>query len=88
MVQNVLDAIQSVPPALAYSIIALLAFGEAAFFVGFVVPGETAVLLGGFLASQGHLDIVTLNSLEIVLKRYFDAEEYPPGILPFGESLD
>jgi membrane-associated protein len=60
MVQNLLDAIRSVPPALAYAIIALVVFGEAAFFAGFVVPGETAVLLGGFLASQGHLDLVTL----------------------------
>jgi membrane-associated protein len=60
MMQSVLDAIRSVPPALAYTIIALLVFGEAALFVGFVIPGETAVLLGGFLASQGHLDIATL----------------------------
>jgi len=56
MVQGVLDAIRSVPPSVAYAIIALLVFGEAAFFMGFVVPGETAVLLGGFLASQGNLD--------------------------------
>src|SRR4051812_36395661 len=60
MLQNILDAIRSVPPALAYTIIALLVFGEAAIFIGFVLPGETAVLLGGFLASQGHLDILTL----------------------------
>jgi hypothetical protein len=41
MVQGVPDAIRSVPPFLAYAIIALLVFGEAAFFVRFVVPGET-----------------------------------------------
>ena len=63
---GVLDAIQSVPPTLAYTIIALLVFGEAAFFLGFVVPGETAVLLGGFLASQGHLDIVTLIAIVVI----------------------
>jgi membrane-associated protein len=66
MVNGVLDAIQSVPPALAYAIIALLVFGEAAFFLGFFVPGETAVLLGGFLASQGHLDIVTLIVIVVI----------------------
>jgi membrane-associated protein len=66
VVNGVLDAVQSVPPALAYVIIALLVFGEAAFFLGFVVPGETAVLLGGFLASQGHLDIVTLIVIVVI----------------------
>ena len=45
MVQSLLDAIRSAPPALAYTIIALLVFGESAFFAGFVLPGETAVLL-------------------------------------------
>lgn len=60
MLHGVLDAIRSVPPALAYVIIALLVFGEAAVFVGFVLPGETAVLLGGLLASQAHLQIVPL----------------------------
>jgi membrane protein DedA with SNARE-associated domain len=66
MLQGVLDAIRSVPPALAYAIIALLVFGEAAVFIGFVLPGETAVLLGGFLASQAHLHIVTLIVIVVV----------------------
>ena len=79
MVQSVLDAIRSVPPALAYAIIALLVFGEAAFFVGFVVPGETAVLLGGFLASQGHLDIVVLIVLVVVSAILGDTVGYEVG---------
>jgi membrane protein DedA with SNARE-associated domain len=66
MLQGVLDAIRSVPPALAYAIIALLVFGEAAVFIGFVLPGETAVLLGGFLASQAHLHIVTLIVIVVI----------------------
>jgi membrane-associated protein len=79
MIQSVLDAIRSVPPALAYLIIALLVFGEAAFFAGFVVPGETAVLLGGFLASQGHLDIVTLTVLVVVSAIVGDTVGYEVG---------
>lgn len=59
----VLDAISSLPPWAAYSIIAALVFGEAAIFVGFVLPGETAVLLGGFLASTHELNIVTVCGL-------------------------
>ena len=79
MVQAVLDAIRSVPPALAYTIIALLTFGEAAMFVGFVVPGETAVLLGGFLASQGRLDIVTLIVLVVISAILGDTVGYEVG---------
>ena len=36
-----------------YPTFALLAFGEAAAFVGLVLPGETALIGGGALASQG-----------------------------------
>src|SRR3954447_12519578 len=79
MVQGVLDAIRSVPPVLAYAIIALLVFGEAAFFLGFVVPGETAVLVGGFLASQAHLDIVTLIVVVVISAILGDSVGYEVG---------
>ena len=79
MVQGVLDAIRSVPPALAYTIIALLVFGESAFFAGFVIPGETAVLLGGFLASEGHLDIVTLIVVVVISAILGDTAGYEVG---------
>ena len=74
-----LDAIRSVPPVLAYTIIALLVFGEAAVFIGFVLSGETAVLLGGFLASQGHLDIVTLTVVVVVSAILGDTVGYEVG---------
>jgi membrane protein DedA with SNARE-associated domain len=42
----------------------LVVFGvpalEASAFVGFVFPGETAVILGGVLASQGHLSLAAV----------------------------
>jgi membrane protein DedA with SNARE-associated domain len=79
MLHSVLDAIRSVPSLLAYGIIALLVFGEAAFFVGFVLPGETAVLLGGFLASQGHLNIVTLIVLVVICAILGDTVGYEVG---------
>jgi membrane-associated protein len=79
MLRSVVDAIQSVPPVLAYGIISLLVFGEAAFFVGFVLPGETAVLLGGFLASQGHLNVVTLIVLVVICAILGDTVGYEVG---------
>lgn len=79
MLHGVLDAIRSVPPVLAYAIIAMMVFGEAAVFLGFVVPGETAVLLGGFLASQGHLNIVTLILIVVVSAILGDTVGYEVG---------
>ena len=79
VIQSVLDAIRSVPPALAYAIIALLVFGEAAVFIGFLLPGETAVMLGGFLAAQGHLDVVTLTVLVVVCAVAGDTVGYEVG---------
>jgi membrane protein DedA with SNARE-associated domain len=54
------NLLTSVPPAGVYAIVFALAFGEAALFVGFVLPGETAVLLGGVAASQDHVNVVVL----------------------------
>lgn len=44
----------------AYLVIAALVFGETAVFLGFVLPGEIAVVLGGVLASRGHLSLPLL----------------------------
>jgi membrane-associated protein len=45
---------------IAYLVIAALVFGETALFVGFVLPGEISVVLGGVLASRGHLSLPLL----------------------------
>ena len=41
----------------AYLMVAALVFAEDALFVGFVVPGETAAVVGGFLAYLGHVSL-------------------------------
>jgi membrane protein DedA with SNARE-associated domain len=43
------------PPA--YLVCGLLVFGEAAVLLGFVIPGETAALVGGALASLHHVNL-------------------------------
>jgi membrane-associated protein len=45
------------PPALVYLLVFLVPALEASIFVGFVLPGETAVLLGGAIASQGRVHL-------------------------------
>ena len=39
------------PPALVYLVVFALVFAEDAFFVGFVIPGETAAVLAGVTSS-------------------------------------
>lgn len=51
---------------LAYGLVALLVFGETALFIGFVLPGETAVVLGGVLASRGHIQLWLLIVVVVV----------------------
>ena len=40
-----------------YLVIFFAAFLESSAFTGFIVPGESIVVLSGFLAAQGHLEI-------------------------------
>lgn len=46
-----------------YAVITALVLLEAAAFVGLVVPGETALLVGGVLASRGNLSLPVLLPL-------------------------
>jgi membrane-associated protein len=50
----------------AYLVIAALVFGETAVFVGFVLPGEIAAVLGGVLASRGHLSLPVVIIIVVV----------------------
>ncbi len=82
----VTSAIESLPPLAAYAIIAGLVFGEAAVFIGFILPGETAVLLGGFMASRDHLDIAVLCVIVVVSAVLGDSVGYEVGRL-FGPRV-
>jgi undecaprenyl-diphosphatase len=48
---------------LTYLLVGGLAFLETGAFIGLVAPGETAVLLGGVVAGQGEIDVVTLIAI-------------------------
>ena len=43
-----------------YLLVGTLAFLETGAFIGLIAPGETAMLLGGLVAGQGQIDVVTL----------------------------
>jgi membrane protein DedA with SNARE-associated domain len=76
---SLVDNLLNVPPAVAYAIIAALVFAEAAFFVGFVLPGETAVIIGGVLASSGHISLTWLLILVVVAAIVGDTVGYEVG---------
>lgn len=40
-----------------YLVVALLAFGESAVFLGMVLPGETAMVVAGVLAARGNISL-------------------------------
>jgi membrane protein DedA with SNARE-associated domain len=80
-VTNLVDSLLGVPPAVAYVLIGALVFSEAAIFVGFVLPGETAVILGGVLASSGRLSLTWLLVIVVVAAVVGDSVGYEVGRL-------
>ncbi|WP_052207327.1 DedA family protein [Sinomonas humi] len=73
------SAILGMPPQLAYLLVFALVFAEDAIFVGFVVPGETAAVLGGVLANQGHADIWLMAPFVVVAAIVGDTVGYEIG---------
>ena len=86
VISFLLHEIHSLPGALVYALVALLVFGEAALFVGFVIPGETTVLVAGVVASQGNINIVVLCALVVIAAVIGDSVGYAVGH-HFGERL-
>jgi membrane-associated protein len=86
LVGHVTSLLTSVPAPLALTIIGALVFAEAALFVGFVLPGETAVLFGGALAAGGHLSFPELVVVVVVAAIVGDSVGYEVG-RRFGPRL-
>jgi membrane protein DedA with SNARE-associated domain len=57
---SILNELHKLPGPLVYVVVCALVFGEAALFIGFVLPAEASVIVGGAIASQGHMSIVGL----------------------------
>ncbi|WP_182876328.1 DedA family protein [Microbispora sp. H10670] len=62
-----------------YGVVAALVFAEDALFVGFVIPGETAVVLGGVLAGQGRLSVYWLALVAVLAAVAGDSVGYAIG---------
>jgi membrane protein DedA with SNARE-associated domain/membrane-associated phospholipid phosphatase len=60
---RILEDAGSALGAWTYLLVALLAFAESGAFVGLVVPGETALIVGGMVAGQGQIDVILLIAI-------------------------
>jgi membrane protein DedA with SNARE-associated domain/membrane-associated phospholipid phosphatase len=83
---GVLDAAARLASPWAYVVLALLAAAESAAFVGLAVPGETAMLLGGFLAFQGRVHLAVMMAAGALGAVVGDSVGYEIG-RRFGEPL-
>jgi membrane-associated protein len=86
VVNSLLQHLLHVPAPVVLLVVGALVFGEAAVFVGFVLPGEAAVLFGGFLASAGHLSVWALGVVVVVAAITGDSVGYEVG-KRFGPRL-
>jgi membrane protein DedA with SNARE-associated domain len=65
VISRLLDPLLNLHGWEAYALVGALVFAEASILIGFVFPGETAVIVGGVAASRGHVNIVTLIVLVV-----------------------
>lgn len=86
IVSYLLNEIHRLPSGLVYGLVTALVFGEAALFIGFILPGETAVLVAGVVASQDHVNVGVVCVLVVVAAITGDSVGYAVG-RHYGESL-
>jgi undecaprenyl-diphosphatase len=80
------DALTRLASPWAYVVVAVLAALEASAFVGLVIPGELALLTGGYLAYQGRASLAVMMVVAAVGAVVGDSVGYEIG-RHFGERL-
>ena len=63
----------------AYALVGGLAFAEAALFVGFLLPGETAVIIGGVLAYRHSVSLTVMAMVVVAAAIIGDSVGYEVG---------
>ena len=76
---TLLDGVLSLSGVHAYVLIALVAAGEASALLGLFLPGETALLFGGVLASQGRVSLPVLLVVAVAAAMVGDTIGYEVG---------
>ncbi|QMU75476.1 DedA family protein [Streptacidiphilus sp. PB12-B1b] len=83
---EITDWLAGLSGPVVYAVVGALVFCEDALFFGFVLPGETAVLLGGALAAQGHAVLAWVVVTVVVAAVVGDSVGYEVG-RRFGPSI-
>ena len=81
-----LDQILGLSGAAVYAIVGALVFVEDAIFVGFVIPGETAAILGGVAASRSDVSLSAMTAVVVVAAIVGDLVGYLVGAR-YGDRL-
>jgi len=76
---RLLDALTGLPAGWVYLLVAVLVFAEDAVLVGFLLPGETAAILGGVTASTGHTHLAAMILIVVVAAILGDSVGYEIG---------
>ncbi|BCW34117.1 hypothetical protein StoSoilA2_01730 [Arthrobacter sp. StoSoilA2] len=63
--QSLFDGLLHASPLVVMCIVFALVFAEDALFIGFVIPGETAAVVGGVFASRGDLPLWSMIMIVI-----------------------
>jgi membrane protein DedA with SNARE-associated domain len=66
LAEGLIESLLGLTPTTIYLLIAALCWAEAAFFLGFLTPGEFAVAAGGILASRGQVAFLALVGVVVV----------------------
>ncbi len=76
---HITEALLNLHGPVIYGVVAALVFAEAALFVGFVFPGETAVVVAGVLASQHRVSLPVLLCVIVLAAVVGDSVGYEVG---------
>src|SRR5215471_19265223 len=74
-----LDRLLNLPAEIVYLVVGLLVFAEDALFVGFLLPGETAAILGGVAASLSHVSLTVMSATVVAAAIVGDSVGYEVG---------
>lgn len=84
--KSLLDQLLGITGIPVYIIVGALVFAEDALFVGFIIPGETAAVLGGVTASMNHANIFIMLAVVVAAAIIGDNVGYEVG-RRFGPKL-
>ncbi|MFC4104944.1 DedA family protein [Micromonospora zhanjiangensis] len=85
---GLLERLIALPGTVVYLVVGGLVLAEDAVFVGFVVPGETAAVLGGVAAGLGHVSLTGMIAVVVLAAIIGDSIGYEVGHRLGGRLLE